>query len=170
MAPNKTHMTDELLPIKRSRKKPKVGDVFVIQPRESIYFYGKVIKTHIEAKNPFLKGMNTIFLYKYDTTELKMPDNLNVNELLIPPCIVNFSGWTCGYFFTIGNIGLTNQERNLDYGFKDTRMKSECYRTEEGEKLDHKPSIVGTYGLGGYGAVAYEVTKVFEEHPELLEG
>ncbi|MBA2861057.1 hypothetical protein HNP91_001889 [Methanococcus maripaludis] len=38
MEKGKTRMTDELLLIKRSRKKPVVGDIFVIQPRKSVYF------------------------------------------------------------------------------------------------------------------------------------
>lgn len=169
MDENKIHMTDELLPIKRTRKKPIVGDVFVIQPRKSLYFYGKVIKVNIEATNPFLKGMNIVFIYRNNSSKLIMPESLNANELLIPPQIVNFRGWTMGYFYTIGNIELTGEEVNLDYGFKDTRMKEECYRTEEGIILDHKPSVVGIYALGSYGAVAYDVTKALEEHPELLD-
>ena len=162
-------MTDELLPIKRTRKKPNVGDIFVIQPRESLYFYGKIIKVNIQAINPFLKGKNVVFFYKKNTTKLNMPDNLSVDELLIPPQIVDSGGWTKGYFFTLGNMQLTKEELNLDYGFKDIRMKDECYRTEEGDELDYKPSIVGTYALGSFGSVAYKVTKVLEEHPELLD-
>ncbi|WP_440948223.1 immunity 26/phosphotriesterase HocA family protein [Methanosarcina sp. T3] len=166
---NKKQMTDELLPIKSSRKKPKVGDVFVIQPRKSLYFYGKVIKTDIQAINPFLKGKNTVLIYKKVTSELKVPDNLNVNTLLIPPQIVDFGGWTKGFFFTVGNLELTNEEINLDYGFKDTRMATECYRSEEGDELNHKPSIIGIYAVGSYGSVAYKVTKALEKHPELLD-
>ncbi|MBN2488860.1 MAG: immunity 26/phosphotriesterase HocA family protein [Methanosarcinaceae archaeon] len=166
MDKNKTHMTDELLPIKRSRKKPKVGDVFVIQPRDSIYFYGKVIKTNIETKDPFIKGMITIFIYKKSRREFKLPKHLNPKELLIPPCIVNLRGWTMGYFFTLGNIGLTEEDRVLNYGFRDSRGR---FLTEEHTELKEKPDIVGTYGLGSYGAVAYEVTRALEEHPELLD-
>jgi hypothetical protein len=163
----KTHMTDELLPIKRSRKKPNVGDVFVIQPRDSVYFYGKVIKTDIDFQG-FSVNASTILVYKEATNELKLPDSLNANELLIPPSIVNSRGWTMGYFYTLGNIELTEEEINLDYGFKDSRRETGWYRTEEGELLDQKPLIIGTYGLGSYGAIAYEVTKALEEHPELL--
>lgn len=169
MDKNKTHMTSELLPIKRSRKKPNVGDVFVIQPRESLYFYGKVIEVNNQFQS--IAGVNVavILVYKKATKKLEMPDYLDSNELLIPPQIVNFTGWTMGYFFTLGNMELTNEEINLDYGFKDTRMADECYRTEEGKELNHKPSIVGIYALGSYGAVAYDVTKALEEHPELLD-
>jgi hypothetical protein len=168
MNENKTHMTDELLPIKRSRKKPKVGDVFVIQPRESIYFYGKVI----EINNIFqsIEGVNiaVILVYKQATKKLELPDYLDSNELLIPPQIVNFTGWTMGYFFTVGNMELTCEDLNLDYGFERKRSVLSYY-SAIGQKLDYKPSTIGFYGLGGYGAVAYEVTKALAEHPELLE-
>lgn len=36
-------MNLHLISIKRSNKKPKAGDVFVVQPIDGVYYYGKVI-------------------------------------------------------------------------------------------------------------------------------
>ena len=36
-------MRFQLIPIKRSNQVPKKGDIFVVQPIENIYYYGKVI-------------------------------------------------------------------------------------------------------------------------------
>jgi hypothetical protein len=168
MDKNKTHMTDELLPIKRSRKKLKIGDVFVIQPKESLYFYGKVIEVNDKFQG-FSVDAVVIFIYKKNTAKLEMPDYLDPNDLLIPPQIVNLRGWTMGYFYTVGNMELTNDEMNLDYGFKDTRKVKPRFLTSMGEELDHEPSIVGIYAIGSYGSTSYEVTKELEEHPELLD-
>ena len=44
--------THQLKVIKKSRSIPKVGDVFLVSPREGIYFYGKVLVTNIVRKVP----------------------------------------------------------------------------------------------------------------------
>lgn len=167
MANNKKQMTDELLPIKRSRKKPKIGDIFVIQPKKSVYFYGKVIEVNDEFQG-FPVDALVILIYKNSSTRLEMPDYLSPNDLLIPPQIVNLRGWTMGYFYTLGNMELTSEEKKLDYGFKDLKVKP-CFLNSMGEKLNHEPSIVGIYAIGSYGSIAYEVTKALEKHPELLD-
>lgn len=49
----KTKMTDELLIIKRKRPKLEKGDVFVVQPKEGLYFYGRILKSNV---NVLFKG------------------------------------------------------------------------------------------------------------------
>lgn len=75
-------MSDEfnlLVKMEPSRKRPNPGDVFVVQPKEGLYCYGKVIR-------------------KFE---------LSVNNLLIPPQAVNNQGWLKGYYQTIGNLDVT---------------------------------------------------------------
>ncbi|MCL1799241.1 MAG: hypothetical protein FWG23_05860, partial [Eggerthellaceae bacterium] len=45
--------TDELVPIKRKRPKLEAGDVFVVQPIEGLYFYGRVLKANVDV---FFRG------------------------------------------------------------------------------------------------------------------
>ncbi|MBA2868919.1 immunity 26/phosphotriesterase HocA family protein [Methanococcus maripaludis] len=168
MEKGKTKMTDELLLIKRSRKKPVVGDIFVIQPRKSVYFYGKVIEVNDQFQG-FAVNNCVILIYKDKSSQLEMPDNLSQDNILIPPKIVNWRGWTSGYFYTLGNLELTGAEKDLDYGFKDSRITPPCFRKATGEKLGHEPVITGNYAIGSYGSVAYSVTKALEKNPELLE-
>ena len=51
-------MNLHLIQIKRSNKRPKAGDIFVVQPMEGIYYYGKVIyeKTYRIFNNEYAKG------------------------------------------------------------------------------------------------------------------
>lgn len=42
-------MNLHLIPIKTSRKKPKTGDVFLVQPINGVYYYGKVISEKTTA-------------------------------------------------------------------------------------------------------------------------
>ncbi|MBA2853958.1 hypothetical protein HNP89_001936 [Methanococcus maripaludis] len=168
MEKGKTRMTDELLLIKRSRKKPVVGDIFVIQPRKSVYFYGKVIEVNDHFRT-FDAELYVILIYKDKSSKLEMTDNLSPDNILVPPMIVNRKGWTSGYFYTVENTELTEEEKNLDYGFKYIITDCFMFHKATGEKLDHEPLILGTYGIGSYGTVAYEVTKALEKNPELLE-
>lgn len=172
----KLYMTDELLPIKKSRIKPKAGDVFVIQPRKDVYFFCKVIRTNLSAVNQLDKGfidnMNLIYIYKTKTKELIMPERLDIGDLMMPPQIVNFRGWTMGYFFTIGNMAVSKEEKGLRYGLWDDRFGRGKYVDAEGRKLKTRPSLFskehGVYALGSYGSVAYCVDQILKAHPSML--
>lgn len=64
---------DHLILIKMnpSRKRPKDGDVFVIQPVESIYCFGIVVRTKVPSKDPMINGGSLIYIYKYFSKEMK---------------------------------------------------------------------------------------------------
>lgn len=152
--------TDELIRMKKSRKKPKQGDIFIIQPKDSLYFYGKVIRTNIYSNDPMINGMNLVYIYNKPTKEIVMPTFLNLNELLIAPNIVNFTGWSQGYFVTIGNLQVTKEELELKYGFYNVIARK--YVNEEGKELNYKPTIWTDYGVGGYGIVANDVKQALK--------
>ncbi len=167
----KNSMTNELLPIKRSRKAVKTGDVFVIQPKEGLYIYGKVLNANIEQPYDKFKqyeGGHVIVISKMTTDKIILPEvNFDYSKLLIPPKIVTKACWTQGYFYTVDNIPLNEEEENLDYGFYDTVRL--MFRKEDGEELDHRPNLLGTYAIGSFGAVAYEVTKELIINSELIK-
>ena len=157
---------DLLIKMESSRKRRKEGEVFVIQPFAKSFYYGKVIRTKIPSKNLMVEGMNLIFIYKNHSNKMDIPKELNSNELLIPPQIINNQGWLKGYFQTIDIQSVSEEERNIDFGFWDIKIKD--YVNEEGTRLNHIPAIYEDFGVGSYGSVGYSVKKVFDPYFEEL--
>ncbi|RPF55479.1 immunity 26/phosphotriesterase HocA family protein [Aquisalibacillus elongatus] len=155
---------DLLVKMQPSRKRRKEGEVFVIQPFENTFDYGKVIRTKLPSKNLMVEGMNLIYIYNQHSKEVDIPEELNPNKLLIPPQIVNNQGWLKGYFQTVDIQSVLEEEKNIDFGFWDIKIKG--YVDEEGERLDHVPAIHEDFGIGSYGSVGYSVKKVFDLYHE----
>lgn len=55
-------MNLHLIPIKASRKKPKTGDVFLVQPIKGVYYYGKVISEKSNSKYELIKDFPLIYI------------------------------------------------------------------------------------------------------------
>ena len=144
-----------LIPIKKSKKAPQQGDVFVVQPFQNIFYYGKVIQTNIYSKQSFVNGMILIFIYDKMSTTPKIPCNLDNSNLLIAPTVVNRLGWSRGYFETICNIPITDRERNISFGFWDFLKKR--FVDVEGNVLDRKPDYYTDFGLGNYLVVGEKI-------------
>lgn len=152
-----------LIPIKRTRNKPKTGDVFVVQPIKGIYYYGKVINDSHKCSTGIELEWPLIYFYNYHSTKIKLPENLT--DILIAPILTNHKPWTMGYFYTIGNIPVTELEKNLDCGFKDfpiTDFNQEhpFYRNIYGEIIDYIPKYSTRFGLSSYMGVNYDICKV----------
>lgn len=156
-------MNLHLIPIKTSRKKPKTGDVFLVQPIKGVYYYGKVISEKSNSKYELIKDFPLIYIYNQTTTNFELPNFLS--NILIAPLITNYSPWTRGYFYTIGNIPVTDEEKNLDCGFKDfpiTDFNNECpfFRNIHGKRIDYKPQFNTSFGLCSYKGVNFEICKI----------
>ncbi|MCM1124246.1 MAG: hypothetical protein NC416_16815 [Eubacterium sp.] len=52
-----------LISMKKSAKKPQEGDVFVLQPINDVFYYGKVIQTNLKSVDSFINGMTLIYIY-----------------------------------------------------------------------------------------------------------
>lgn len=164
--------THQLKVIKKSRSIPKVGDVFLVSPREGIYFYGKVLVSNIVRKVPdsFVEGKHVVFIFKGNThgknIDKYMPDYSN---LLIPPAIVGDEYWKKGYFHTIANIPLTEEEKKLDFGFYKLHFKGNFFCKETGELLDKEPKILGMHGITTISGIGLEIEEELIINPSLLE-
>ena len=164
--------THQLKVIKKSRSIPKVGDVFLVSPREGIYFYGKVLISNIVRKVPdsFVEGKHVVFIFKGNTHEKNidkyMPDYSN---LLIPPAIVGDEYWKKGYFHTIANIPLTEEEKKLDFGFYSIHFKGNFFCKETGELLDKEPKLLGMHGITTISGIGLEIEEELIINPSLLE-
>jgi len=157
---------NELIKMEPSRKRPKVSDIFVVQPKEKLYYFGKVILTQIKSKDSFINGMNLIYIYNSPQKELIIPEDLELNKLIIPPTVVNNRGWLEGYFKTIGVRSVSEDDLKVDYGFKDIIRVNEFYCDVEGKKLEHKPKYCSIFGLGSYGVVGRQIQKILEGNYE----
>ena len=151
---------NELIAMKKSYKKPQEGDVFVLQPIENIFFWGKVIETNVKSRDSFVNGMTLIFVYQCYSHDKVMPPNLDSNEFLIAPMVVNYRPWNRGYFETIGNVEVSQKERNTEIAFRDVLKKE--YVDISGNAVESIPKLCGTFGLGSYGAVGKEVHKALK--------
>lgn len=108
----------ELIPIGSTRCKPRKGDVFVVQPEGGRYLYGLAVRDDVQL----IIRTRLIYIYNRVTSVPVMPDDpLRPDELLILPQMVNDQGWARGYFYTIGNIDLTEDYLSSEYGFKIVR-------------------------------------------------
>lgn len=150
----------ELIAMKKSLKKPQEGDVFVLQPQKKIFYCGKVIQTNLESTDSFIKGMTLIYIYDRFCSEKVVPYDLDEEELLIAPIVVNNQPWIKGYFETVDNVPVSEREKNLEFGFWDVLTKK--YLDIRGMKIGKKPKYCSIYGLGSYGVVGKEVQKAIK--------
>ena len=160
----------QLRVIKRKRIRPQEGDVFGLSPREGMYFYGKVLKSNIETvdNNPFIEGSNVVAIFNCKTREISLEDyKPNYDDLLIRIAIVDYSYWTRGYFYTIANIPLDENEKNIDYGFYSIAFGK--FYKPTGEEIMHKPKIFGMNGITTIIGIAIEIESEFIFNPKLLE-
>ncbi len=143
----------ELLPrvIKRKRKYPEKGDVFVVSPFDGVYFFGMVINNHVRYSN--CDDCIVVMIFKDHTNDISNIEfTPNFDNLIIKPSIVAQGHWTRGYFY---NVSKAEVPDDLDYGFFDQRFvirdgeRVDIYRflNEYGKPLDHEPKYLGFYGL-----------------------
>lgn len=147
----------ELIAMKKTLKNPQEGDVFALQPQKNIFYFGKVIQTNLKSTDSFIKGMTLIYIYDYFCSEKVVPYDLDDEELLIAPMVVNNQPWIRGYFETVNNVPVSEREKNLEFGFWDVLTKE--YLDIHGMKIRKKPKYCSIYGLGSYGIVGKEVQK-----------
>ncbi|MCL2816864.1 MAG: Imm26 family immunity protein [Clostridiales bacterium] len=165
----------QLRMIKRKRPELNVGDVFLLSPREDIYFYGKLLKTNIKTvhKDTFVEGKYTVFIFKCKTNRITLDDFApNYDDLLIDPCIVDVAYWQRGFFYNVGNIPLTDFEKSLDYGFYNLPIfpgQDGWFCTEEGERLNRQPRIFGIHGITTITGVASEIEQELIINPALVD-
>lgn len=156
------YMDLHLIQIKRSNKKPKAGDVFVVQPIDGVYYYGKVIYEKTYSIYEMFNDFPLIYIYDHTTNKLCMPQKLD--KILIAPLLTNYTPQSRGYFYTIGNIPVTDAEKQLDCGFKaytilDSKHEYPFYRDIHGERIDYIPKYNAPFGLNSYKGINYEICK-----------
>lgn len=167
----------DLVVLKRSRKPILEGDVFVfaLSIREDVYFYGKVLIANLQPEDfaAFYRGAYIIAVFPCTTHERSLKDYKPRYDTLLMhgPVMVPRWYWTSGRFETVGNIPLTQEEKNLDYGFYHYMEFTDtgCFVKATGEKIDHIPKFYNNWGINTDTGINYEMREELIFHPELLE-
>lgn len=128
-----------------------------MQPMKGMFYFGKVIQMNLKSTDSFINGMTLIYIYKYCSINKELPLELEKEEFLIAPTIVNNQPWIKGYFETIGNVQVSESERNVEFAFWDV-LKEE-YVDINGQTITQKPRYWSIYGLGSYGVIGKEIQK-----------
>ena len=89
--------------------------------------------------------------------------------MLINPIIVDDSYWRKGLFFNIGNVCLTELDREIDYGFYSIGISSGSFCKEDGMILNHVPKTIGIYGIATISGIASMIEKEIIINPKLLQ-
>ena len=147
---------DLLIVQEKSNKKPKQGDVFVLNPGQGVFCFGKVVKTNVVSRDSFVNGMNLVFIYDCFSQTDKMPKDLESLEILSVQ-VINNQLWRKGFAKNIAVSEVTERDTNTDYGFWDT--VNQVYVDLSGSPMDHIPNYKGIYGLGSYGSIGKEIHK-----------
>lgn len=138
--------------IKRTRTYPSVGDIFQLNPRDNIYFYGLVVNTLVNNING--DDLIVVMIFR-DKVESDIQNKIQENNLLIPPTIVGKEYWTRGYFYNVGHFdGLMNMN---NYGFYWIGKRKIV--DEYGNVLNFKPDLLGSFGVTTITGIARQITK-----------
>ncbi len=147
--------------IKKSKAQPCEGDIFVVSVIEGQYLYGRVLQANIKSKaSSFFNQKNVIVIFNQRTESLSLEDyHADYSDLLIRPMIVDNAYWSRGYFYTVANIPLTEEEIHLDLGFYRIHPRRQAFCTAAGEEILQEPKILGLYSVSTITGVAAEVNR-----------
>lgn len=142
-------------PILPRGSKSELGEIFIIEPIKHTFLIGKVIKKDISAHDPIMNGGHLIYVFQQTSNPLDIPAYLDPNNLIIPPQIIDNTGWKKGHFQTVGFQEVTDEELALDYGFWD--VETEMFVNEQGQELNQEPDNYADYGLFSSGSIVDEL-------------
>lgn len=144
--------------LKKSRKAPEVGDVFVLQILPGVYHWGKLISK--SANIGGFTNCNLIYIYDVKTTDTKKIPDLDKNNLLVPPIATNDLPWKKGYFQTISNTSLEEDDTFSTHCFEDLAFKR--FMDENGNRLESRVEPCGIYALSSYASIDDHLSKALD--------
>ena len=154
----------QLKVIKRKRIIPQKGDVFLVSPKESLYFFGLVMEGNVNNING--DGLSVVMIFKDKATSMEdtnfTPD---FNNLLIAPSTVGREYWTRGYFYNVGHMDASFDD--VRYGFYSIGKGRYC--DVESKQLDEVPELVGIFGVSTINGIAREINRELIMDSSLLE-
>lgn len=144
----------QLQVIKRKRLYPEIGDIFKVNPRDDIYFYGVVLNNHIHNINGDDLLLVLIFKQNIDIKG-SIINGVKEDDLLLPPQIIGKEYWTRGFFYNVEHYDEILNVKN--YGFYSIG-KGE-FVDEYGKELANQPKLLGTYGVATISGIARKINQ-----------
>ncbi|QGQ21151.1 hypothetical protein GC089_16365 [Cellulomonas sp. JZ18] len=144
--------TTNLRVLKASRKKPRAGDLFVMQLPDGSHLFGRVISTDAQA-GPSMPGAVLIYVYRQRFPGKDVPDRsaLSRDHLLVSPMMTNHLPWSKGYFETVAHRPLEPGDVLPQHCFLSAARGR--YFDERGNELPGPIEPVGDYGLHSYRTI-----------------
>ncbi|HUW28639.1 MAG TPA: Imm26 family immunity protein [Sulfuriferula sp.] len=139
--------------LKKTRKSPEVGDVFVMQPPDGLFLYGRVIAT--DARIGPMHNCILIYVYRPRSEQKEAVPDLLRGQFLVPPMMTNKRPWTMGYFETLQNRELGPMDRLPQHCFLDTFGR---YFDEYSNRLSGPVEPVAQKGLHSFRTIDDEIS------------
>lgn len=138
--------------LKPSRKRPRAGDVFVMQLPDDSYVFGRVISTAAMA-GASMPGAILIYVYqqRFDSKVVPGRSEVSRDRLLVAPMMTNRLPWSRGYFETVAHWPLEADDTLPQHCFLSAARGR--YFDEKGNELAGPVEPVGVYGLHSYRTI-----------------
>ena len=138
-----------LAELSKSRRAPREGDIFVVQPPDGQYLFGRVVDTNAK---PFTVDVHAVLIYIYRVrSSVKTPvPELVRGQLLLAPMMTNKLPWSKGYFEHVENRPLSSMDRLPQHCFQSSYGR---YFDEAGNGLPGPVEPVGRFALESYRTI-----------------
>jgi hypothetical protein len=137
--------------LKRTRKKPEVGQVFAMRLYDGRYLFGRVVFVDPHRLGPVAGYLVYVYKAVGETPDPPWAE-LTPDNLLIAPHFVSDLGWTRGYFMTVGQrpIGRGDLLKRHCFIKWVGEPLSPVYVDEHGNRVKRPTEPCGTAGLSNY--------------------
>jgi len=137
--------------LKPSRKKPRAGDVFVLQMPDERYSFGRVISTAAMVSGRMPAQLIYVFKTRSGSKDLPDRSELRCDRLLVPPMMTNLLPWSRGYLETVEHIPLEAEDVLNQHCFYSSLSRK--YFDEFGSELPAPIEPVGQAGLHSFRTI-----------------
>lgn len=140
--------------LRRSRRQPQEGDIFVYKMKGRPYGFGRVIR--LNTRLGWFGAVTLIYVYDVFSEDKNTVPALSPRRLLIPPLGTNRRPWTMGYFETVETRPLTRKDVLSVHCFKD--LTCGCYRDEYGKVLSRRSNPCGDFALDSFRTIDAQIS------------
>jgi hypothetical protein len=144
--------------LKKSRTRPKPGDVFALQLKQEVgkqFRFGKVIRT--DASIGPIEDTVLIYVYRAISPSKTEIPPLDAKRLLIAPLHTNYLPWREGYFEVVGHESLNAGNLLRTHCFWDPARKK--YYDDDSNELASRVNPVGVFALHSYFTIDRAISK-----------
>jgi hypothetical protein len=140
--------------LRKTRRAPEAGDIFVMQPPDGQFLFGRIVDPRAEI-GP-IKPCVMVYVYRTRASEKIPVPMLSCKELLVPPILTNKLPWSRGYFEFVEQRPMRQGERLTQHCFVDSSGR---YFDERSTRITGPVEPVGTWGLDSYRTIDDKISK-----------